>query len=47
MESIYHRSSQWNQIDSVTKRKLNLTIDSDGEFYMNFDRDFLKVILSN
>eukprot|EP00088_Acartia_fossae_P017789 TRINITY_DN20190_c0_g1_i4.p1 TRINITY_DN20190_c0_g1~~TRINITY_DN20190_c0_g1_i4.p1 ORF type:complete len:1092 (+),score=254.97 TRINITY_DN20190_c0_g1_i4:65-3340(+) len=36
------RSSQWNQIDQYQKKQLGLSIDTDGEFYMNFDRDFLR-----
>ena len=34
--------SNWNEITTVVKNKLKLTKDSDGEFYMNFNRDFLR-----
>ena len=32
----------WKVISSCQKKKLDLTKDSDGEFYMSFNRDFLK-----
>lgn len=34
--------SYWNSLPSYIKRDLGLTFDSDGEFYMCFNRDFLK-----
>ena len=30
-------------MDANTKRELGLDFRDDGEFYMNFNRDFLKV----
>ena len=36
------RDSYWNSLPSYMKRNLGLTFDSDGEFYMCFNRDFLK-----
>ena len=33
----------WNQIDRKTREKLDLQFNQDGEFYMNFNRDFMKV----
>jgi len=34
--------SYWNSLPSYIKQDLGLTFDSDGEFYMCFNRDFLK-----
>ena len=33
---------EWRKISSDQKRRLGLTFDNDGEFYMNFNRDFLR-----
>ena len=41
-ESNIFRHFKWNLISSEVKKKLKLEKDSDGEFYMNFNRDFLK-----
>ena len=32
----------WKAISSDDQKKLQLTKDSDGEFYMSFNRDFLR-----
>lgn len=32
----------WKYVDANTKRELGLDFRDDGEFYMNFNRDFLK-----
>jgi hypothetical protein len=32
----------WKVISSDVQNKLSLTKDSDGEFYMSFNRDFLR-----
>jgi len=36
------QDSQWRKISQHQKNQLGLTFDDDGEFYMNFNRDFLK-----
>jgi hypothetical protein len=36
----------WKYVDASTKRELGLDFRDDGEFYMNFNRDFLKVSTS-
>ena len=33
---------EWRRITESQKRVLGLTFDNDGEFYMNFNRDFLR-----
>ena len=35
-------SEQWNAISKRVKRKLGQEFESDGEFYMSYNRDFLK-----
>lgn len=35
-------SEQWNAISKRVKKKLGLEFESDGEFYMSYNRDFLK-----
>jgi len=35
-------SDQWNAISRRVKKKLGLEFESDGEFYMSYNRDFLK-----
>merc|ERR1712212_410255 len=35
-------SDQWTAISKRVKRKLGLEFESDGEFYMSYNRDFLK-----
>jgi len=35
-------SEQWNAISERVKKKLGLEFESDGEFYMSYNRDFLK-----
>merc|ERR1719431_1360782 len=32
---------EWKNLSSSVKLELGLTFDNDGEFYMNFNRDFL------
>ena len=39
------RDSYWNRLPDYMKRDLGLTFDSDGEFYMCFNRDFIKSVL--
>ena len=34
--------AKWDLIPSYKKKELELTKDSDGEFYMSFNRDFLR-----
>ena len=34
--------AKWDLVSSDKKRELELAKDSDGEFYMNFNRDFLR-----
>ena len=36
------RHEMWKRISLEVQKKLKLTKESDGEFYMNFNRDFLK-----
>jgi len=36
------QSPEWKNISSSMKESLGLTFDNDGEFYMSFNRDFLK-----
>lgn len=36
------KSRQWEKISSRVKKKLDLQKKEDGEFYMSFNRDFLK-----
>jgi len=36
-------SSQWKTISNRKKKKIGLEVDTDGEFYMNFHRDFLNL----
>ena len=40
----YHifRDREWRKISDYQKNQLGLTFDDDGEFYMNFNRDFLR-----
>ena len=33
---------EWRNLSSSVKESLGLTFDNDGEFYMSFNRDFLK-----
>eukprot|EP00092_Neocalanus_flemingeri_P023966 GFUD01025998.1.p1 GENE.GFUD01025998.1~~GFUD01025998.1.p1 ORF type:complete len:660 (-),score=136.74 GFUD01025998.1:77-2056(-) len=35
-------SEQWNAISKRVKKKLGLEFESDGEFYMSYNRDFLR-----
>ena len=35
-------SEQWNAISRRVKKKLGLEFESDGEFYMSYNRDFLR-----
>jgi len=35
-------SEQWNAISKKVKKKLGLEFETDGEFYMSYNRDFLK-----
>ena len=39
---IYHSDKEWKNISSHDKQRLGLTFNNDGEFYMNFNRDFIK-----
>ena len=39
---IIFRDDEWRRITDSQKRALGLTFDNDGEFYMNFNRDFLR-----
>jgi len=34
--------SEWRKISHQDKQRLGLTFNNDGEFYMNFNRDFIK-----
>ena len=34
--------SEWRKISSHDKQRLGLIFKNDGEFYMNFNRDFIK-----
>jgi hypothetical protein len=43
MSSLLYRDVFWKYVDANTKRELGLDFRDDGEFYMNFNRDFLKV----
>jgi hypothetical protein len=43
MSSLPNRDVFWKYVDANTKRELGLDFRDDGEFYMNFNRDFLKV----
>jgi hypothetical protein len=43
MSSLLWRDVFWKYVDANTKRELGLDFRDDGEFYMNFNRDFLKV----
>jgi hypothetical protein len=43
MPSLLYRDVFWKYVDANTKRELGLDFRDDGEFYMNFNRDFLKV----
>ncbi len=43
MLSLLYRDVFWKYVDANTKRELGLDFRDDGEFYMNFNRDFLKV----
>jgi len=36
------QDSEWRNIKDSVKQELGLTFDDDGEFYMNFNLDFLK-----
>jgi len=36
------KDSEWMSLSDSVKRELGLTFDDDGEFYMNFNLDFLK-----
>ena len=36
------RDPEWKNINEYVKEELGLAIEDDGEFYMNFDEDFLK-----
>merc|ERR1711936_1241278 len=36
------QDSEWRKISQYQKNQLGLTFDDDGEFYMNFNRDFIK-----
>ena len=36
------RHSNWKKISEGTRKKLQLTKESDGEFYMSFNRDFVR-----
>ena len=42
---MYHfpySDSEWRKISHQDKQRLGLTFKNDGEFYMNFNRDFVK-----
>ena len=42
---LYHfpySDSEWRKISHQDKQRLGLTFNNDGEFYMNFNRDFIK-----
>ena len=42
LKEYLYRDSEWRRISQYQKNQLGLTFDDDGEFYMNFNRDFLK-----
>ena len=37
-----YSDDEWRRITDSERRALGLTFDNDGEFYMNFNRDFLR-----
>lgn len=37
-----YSDAEWRKITDSQRRALGLTFDNDGEFYMNFNRDFLR-----
>ena len=37
-----YSDDEWRRITDSQRRALGLTFDNDGEFYMNFNRDFLR-----
>ena len=40
--NLVFRDAEWKNLKESVKQELGLIIDSDGEFYMNFNLDFLK-----
>ena len=37
-----YRCKFWERVSESEKEEIGLTFENDGEFYMNFNRDFLK-----
>ena len=37
-----YRDAEWRGLSRAAKEELGLTFDDDGEFYMNFNIDFLR-----
>ena len=38
----FRDTDTWRKISNQDKERLGLTFNDDGEFYMNFNRDFIK-----